>query len=157
MVERTSEHSQRRDDTENDDEENPKPEPIGELLKLLRGDRTLRRVETDTGISNSYLSNLEMGRKKPGIKSLSKLASYYDVPLNGLLYQAGLPYDYRAANRHEVLTNPRANQDEILRSYEFVLTDPHLALYEKPAEAPPVDTQKFVVKLYEHYTGKKLL
>ena len=157
MIERTSEHSQRRDDTENDDEENPKPETIGELLKLLRGDRTLRRVETDTGISNSYLSNLEMGRKQPGIKSLSKLAAYYDVPLNGLLDQAGLPYDHRAANRHEVLTNPRANQDEILRSYEFVLTDPYLALYEKPAEAPTVDTQKFVVKLYEHYTGKKLL
>ena len=157
MIEQTTEQRQRLDDTESDDEEYPKPETIGELLKLLRGDRTLRQVETDTGISNSYLSNLEMGRKNPGIRSLSKLAAYYDVPLNGLLDQAGLPYDHRAAKRHEVLTNPRGNHDEIQRSYEFVLTDPQLALYEKPTETPSVDTQKFVVKLYEHYTGKRLL
>lgn len=157
MIEHASDLGQRPADTENDDEENPKPETIGELLKLLRGDRTLRQVETDTGISNSYLSNLEMGRKNPGIRSLSKLAAYYEVPLNGLLDQAGLPYDRRAAKRHEVLTNPRANRDEIQRSYEFVLTDPQLALYEKPVDTPSVDTQKFVVKLYEHYTGKKLL
>ena len=157
MIERTTENSQRLDDTKKDDQENPNPAEIRALLKQLRGDRTLRQVETDTGIPNSYLSNLEMGRKNPGIKTLSKLATYYQVPLNGLLECAGLPFDERATARSKAITNVKEYIDEIHRSYEFVLTDPHLAFYEKPAETPSVDTQTFVVKLYEHYTGKKLL
>ena len=157
MIERTTENSQRLDDTKKDDQENPNPAEIRALLKQLRGDRTLRQVETDTGIPNSYLSNLEMGRKNPGIKTLSKLATYYQVSLNGLLECAGLPFDERATARSKAITNVKEYTDEIHRSYEFVLTDPHLAFYEKPAETPSVDTQTFVVKLYEHYTGKKLL
>ena len=157
MIERTTENSQRLDDTKKDDQENPNPAEIRALLKQLRGDRTLRQVETDTGIPNSYLSNLEMGRKNPGIKTLSKLATYYQVSLNGLLECAGLPFDERAVARSKAITNVKEYIDEIHRSYEFVLTDPHLAFYEKPAETPSVDTQTFVVKLYEHYTGKKLL
>ena len=157
MIERTTENSQRLDDTKKDDQENPNPAEIRALLKQLRGDRTLRQVETDTGIPNSYLSNLEMGRKNPGIKTLSKLATYYQVSLNGLLECAGLPFDERATARTKAITNVKEYIDEIHRSYEFVLTDPHLAFYEKPAETPSVDTQTFVVKLYEHYTGKKLL
>ena len=31
---------------------------IGELLRSLRGGRTLRQVEADTGVSNAYLCNL---------------------------------------------------------------------------------------------------
>ena len=157
MIERTTENSQRLDDTKKDEQENPNPAEIRALLKQLRGDRTLRQVETDTGIPNSYLSNLEMGRKNPGIKTLSKLATYYQVSLNGLLECAGLPFDERATARSKAITNVKEYIDEIHRSYEFVLTDPHLAFYEKPAETPSVDTQTFVVKLYEHYTGKKLL
>ena len=79
------------------------------------------------------------------------------MPLYGLLNQAGLPDDYRLAKQHEVLINPRTNQDEIQRSYEFALTDPQLAINEKPAGAPSVDAQDFMVNLYEHHTGKKLL
>ena len=157
MIERTTENSQRLDDTKKGDQENPNPAEIRALLKQLRGDRTLRQVETDTGIPNSYLSNLEMGRKNPGIKTLSKLATYYQVSLNGLLECAGLPFDERATARSKAITNVKEYIDEIHRSYEFVLTDPHLAFYEKPAETPSVDIQTFVVKLYEHYTGKKLL
>ena len=182
MLKQTSGHSQRPDDTRDDDQENPTPPTIGDLLKLLRGDRTLRRVQNDTGIPNSYLSNLEMGRKNPGIKSLSTLANYYQVPLNGLMESAGLPFDDKVAARAHALirayANPEATDalgshhfddhrlpltsayadlEEVQRSYEFVLTDPHLGHYEKPAETPSVDTQKFVVRLYEHYTGKKLL
>ena len=40
--------------------------PIGELLKELRGAKTLRQVEADTGITNAYLSNIELGMKKTG-------------------------------------------------------------------------------------------
>ena len=157
MISGTSERGQRLDVINNPDQERPETTTIGALLKQLRGDRTLRQVEQDTGISNSYLSNLEMGRKNPGIRSLSKLAAYYRVPLNGLLECAGLPFDEKAATLGESLASMQASLEEVRRGYEFVLTDPHLVDYEKPGTTPSVDTQKFVVKLYEHYTGRKLL
>lgn len=156
MIERTNELGQQASVINDDGEENPATKSIGALLKELRGDRTLREVENDTGISNSYLSNLEMGHKNPGIKSLSKLAKYYKVPLGGLLDYAGLPFDEQAAAQKDVLVHRQAREDDIQRSYNFVLADPFLGDFDKPAE-PPLDTQEFVVRLYEFYTGKKLL
>ena len=157
MLSGTTERGQRPDVIKNPDHDRPDTTTIGALLKQLRGDRTLRQVEQDIGISNSYLSNLEMGRKHPGIRSLSKLAAYYRVPLNGLLECAGLPFDEQATTLGESLAGMQASLEEVRRGYEFVLTDPHLIHYEKPGTAPSVDTQKFVVNLYEHYTGRKLL
>ena len=157
MISGTSERRQRPDVINNPDQEPHDTATISALLKQLRGDRTLRQVEQDTGISNSYLSNLEMGRKHPGIRSLSKLAAYYRVPLNGLLECAGLPFDENAATLGESLNKMQASLEDVRRGYDFVLTDPHLVHYEKPTAPPSVDTQKFVVNLYEHYTGRKLL
>jgi transcriptional regulator with XRE-family HTH domain len=135
-----------------DGETTPEVPPIANLLRRLRGGRTLRQVENDTGISNSYLSNLEMGAKRPGPRILSRLASYYRVPLQDLLQVAGLP---------ELPPNstaePTASIIELQRGYEFVMSDPNLGPYEKPAGMPPIDMQKFLVEMYQHYTGKKLL
>ena len=124
--------------------------PITSLLRRLRSTRTLRQVEADTGISNAYLSNIESGAKRPGVKILSKLAAYYRVPLEDLLQAAGLPFDENAA----VLADSTA---DLRRIYDFVLTDPIFSQYRKPAATPPSDVQKFVIQMYEHYTGKKLL
>lgn len=157
MMERTSEHGHQSAVIKDDDQQRPHSKTIGALLKELRGERTLREVETDTGISNSYLSNLEMGRKNPGIKSLSKLATYYQVPLSGLLDHAGLSCDEQAIARMGALAIAQVDVEDVQRSYDFVLADPHLGDYEKPAGRLPVDAQKFVVRLYEHYTGKRLL
>ena len=66
----------------------PERPQIGSLLRSLRGDRSLRQVEADTGVSNSYLCNLEGSLKKPGVKTLSKLASYYQISLQELLLAA---------------------------------------------------------------------
>ena len=124
--------------------------PIRSLLRRLRGSRTLRYVEAETGISNAYLSNLESGAKRPGVKILAKLAAYYSVPLKDLLQAAGLPFDENAAVMAETLA-------DLQRVYEFVISDPNLSQYRKPAGTPPEDMQKFLVQVYEHYTGKKLL
>ena len=124
--------------------------PITSLLRRLRSTRTLRQVEADTGISNAYLSNIESGAKRPGVKILSKLAAYYRVPLQDLLQAAGLPFDENAA----VLADSTA---DLRRSYEFVIADPNFNQYRKPVGTPPPDVQKFVIQMYEHYTGKKLL
>lgn len=130
-------------------EAKPRP-PIAILLRRLRGDKTLRRVESETGISNAYLSNLEQGSKRPGAKILAKLAAYHSVSLQELLQVAGLPLD-------QGITAGTESVIDIQRSYDFVLSDPNLSQYSKPAGTPNFDTQKFVVQMYEHYTGKKLL
>ena len=124
--------------------------PIGELLKSLRGAKTLRNVETDTGITNAYLSNIELGIKRPGVKTLAKLSSYYQVPLEHLLHVAGIEGE---------MPQPveRDSPMDIQRAFDFVVTDPHVAHYQKPAETLPLDVQKYVVQIYEHYTGRKLL
>lgn len=124
--------------------------PIGELLKTLRGTKTLRNVEADTGITNAYLSNIELGIKKPGVKTLAKLSSYYQVPLEHLLYVAGIEGE---------MPQPveRDSPMDIQRAFDFAVTDPRVAHYQKPAEALPLDLQKYVVQIYEQYTGRKLL
>ena len=140
--------------SDGEDEENPSSTreklPITSLLRRLRGTRTLRQVEADTGISNSYLSNLESGAKRPGVKILSRLAAYYRVRPRDLLQAASLPFDENAA----VLAD---SVSELQRIYEFVIADPNFSHYGKPAGTPPVDVQKFVVHMYEHYTGKRLI
>ena len=124
--------------------------PIGSLLRSLRGDRTLRQVEADTGVPNSYLCNLEGGLKKPGVKTLSKLASYYEFPIQDLLQAAGLLPG-------EPLPSFQDSAQDVQRSYDFVMADPDFSQLRKPAEAPPIDFQRFLVEMYQHYTGKKLL
>ena len=124
--------------------------PIGELLKELRGTRTLRQVEADTGITNAYLSNLELGLKRPGLKTLAKLGTYYQVPLDHLLHVAGMDGDAPETVQQESVI-------DIQRAYGFVLGDPRVSLYPKPTETPTLDVQKFVVQMYQYFTGKKLI
>ena len=135
-----------------DREPTPERPPIANLLRRLRGGKTLRQVEGDTSISNAYLSNLEMGAKRPGARILSRLAAYYRVPLQDLLQMAGLP-----ELPPNSIAEPTASIIELQRGYEFVMSDPNLGRYEKPAEMPSIDMQKFLVEMYQHYTGKKLL
>ena len=132
------------------DQEEPDNVPaIGSLLRRLRGTRSLRRVESDTGIPNSYVSNIEKGHKSPGLKTLRRLATYYEVRLQDLLHVAGL-------------THPRSDEDgdtsvlDVERSYNYILADPSLS-FTKPASAMPIDGKRFVVELYQFYTGRKLL
>ncbi len=124
--------------------------PIGELLRELRGTKTLRQVEADTGITNAYLSNIELGLKKPGMKTLAKLGFYYQVPLDHLLHVAGLQDQAPEPAQQESALDLR-------RAYAFVLGDPNVSRYQKPADNPPLDMQKFVVEMYQHFTGRKLL
>lgn len=54
--------------------------------------KTLRAVQTETGISNAYLSQLETGKiKMPSPQNLHKLAAAYDVPYELLMELAGFP------------------------------------------------------------------
>jgi len=57
------------------------------LLKAIRNWRhmTQMQVEFKTGIAQSYLSDLESGRRKGTEETLKKLASAYDIPAEWLI------------------------------------------------------------------------
>ena len=141
---------------ENEQQDTGKPSgarqrpPIGELLRTLRGDRTLRDLERGTGIPNAYLSNIELGIKKPGLKTLTKLSAYHEVPLNELLRVAGLPHQEEEEGKD-------ISAIDIKRSFNFLASDPDLYRFPVPAEPLSLDTQRYIVQLYQHYTGKELL
>ena len=129
--------------------EGPPESEIGPLLRTLRGTRSLRQVQADTGISNSYLSTMERNIRRPGIKTLTTLAAYYQIPLSELLLAARLT-STQAVERIE----PEA---EVRRSYEFVLTDPAFRDWQKPATTPSIEAQRFIIMMYQHFTGKNLM
>jgi len=53
---------------------------------------TLRAVETRTGISNAYLSQLETGKiRSPSPVMLQKLSDLYGIPYTTVLELAGYP------------------------------------------------------------------
>ena len=132
------------------DQEAPDNVPaIGSLLRTLRGTRSLRQVESDTGIPNSYVSNIEKGHKNPGLKTLRRLATYYGILLYDLLHVAGLTHPGSdEAGDTSVL--------DVERSYNYIVADPSLS-FIKPASDIPIDGKRFVVELYQFYTGRKLL
>ena len=107
-------------------------------------------MEADTGIANTYLSNIELGIKKPGIKILAKLSIYHQVPLEHLLHVAGIKGKMpQPADKHSPM--------DIRHAYDFVVTDPELAHCDKPETRPLLDAQKYIVRIYEQYTGRRLL
>src|SRR5688500_14843052 len=65
---------------------------LGSELKSVREARglSLRDVESITGISNPYLSQLETGKiEKPNPQFLFKLAECYKIPFQSLMEHAG--------------------------------------------------------------------
>lgn len=64
-------------------------EHIGQTLKRLRGDTSIRAVQRASGISNAYLSQIEKGNRHPGPKGLRRLAPLYGVDIRGLVRRAG--------------------------------------------------------------------
>lgn len=63
---------------------------LGNFLKLKRGEKSLRNVEEETGISNAYLSQLERGiATKPSPSILHKLSKCYGCSYIKLMELAG--------------------------------------------------------------------
>jgi len=52
---------------------------LGQLLKILRGDKPLNVVEQETGVSRANLSRYEKGGHMPQDITLKKLATFYGV------------------------------------------------------------------------------
>lgn len=67
----------------------------GQILKNLRFKRglTLRQIRIKTGISHSYLSQIENDKKKPSADVLIKLATIYNEDIITLLRNCGVIED----------------------------------------------------------------
>ena len=59
---------------------------IGRRLRMLRGNRTIKKVSDDTGIGMSALGMYELGQRIPRDEAKMILADYYNVSLERLFF-----------------------------------------------------------------------
>jgi HTH-type transcriptional regulator, competence development regulator len=130
----------------------PGMDKFGPYLKQLRKQKglTLKQVEKAARISNSFLSQVERGiRKPPRPDMLNRLAAVYGVPVQDLLETAG----YITRN-----TKERTERDRIERAYEHVITDPHYSQGTRMKGITlSLEAKKFIVEMYEKATNRSLL
>lgn len=125
---------------------------FGEYLKKLRMAKglSLRQVEAEVRISNSYLYQVEAGKKNPPkIDILRKLATLYGVTLDAMLAAANLGEPDKA----DLLDNRLVEN-----AYQFVLKDPEFdtGTYLLSNELP-IEAKRFIVEMYEKLSGRRLL
>ena len=132
------------------DETEPREETIGQMLKRLRGETSLRGVQRLSGVSNAYLSQIEKGIRQPGPKLLRRLAALYGVGVHDLLRKAG--YLEREGEEQQV-----DETAEVERAYQYVLADPVFRVGTRPRGPLSIESKRFIVELYERYSGKRLL
>ena len=131
-----------------EDMETAGSEDFGALLKRLRGRVSLREVTRRTGVSASYLSQIERGVSQPGANLLRKLADLYRVDAEDLIRRAG----------HGAQPDPFSDQAmDVERAYRFVLDDPAFRVGTRPDGPMTVNAKRFIVEMYEKFTGKRLL
>ncbi len=123
-------------------------EELGPLLRRLRGGLSLRDVNRLVGVSSSYLSLVERGDRKPGPNLINKLATVYNVDANALQRRAG----------HLGGPDPRNDEAlEVERAYRYVLADPQFRVGTRPDGPLSLSAKRFIVEMYERFTGKRLL
>lgn len=61
---------------------------LNQALRLIRTYHDLSQTELckKLGISNSYLSEIESGKKQPTIDILTKYSEYFEIPLSSILF-----------------------------------------------------------------------
>ncbi|WP_038213435.1 helix-turn-helix domain-containing protein [Xenophilus azovorans] len=61
---------------------------LGEALRLIRvyHDLTQTQLSYELGVSNSFLSEVESGKKTPSLEVLAKYAERFDIPMSSLLF-----------------------------------------------------------------------
>ena len=124
---------------------------FGEYIKRLREERglSLREVEKQVGISNSYLYQIERGdRNPPKLEVMQKLATMYEVPFDSLLAAAKL----QNPGEEEVF------YDSLENAFQFVRRDRQFKFgtHMNGSNLTP-EAKRFVVEVYQEMTGLNLL
>jgi XRE family transcriptional regulator, regulator of sulfur utilization len=60
---------------------------LGDRIRELRNNKgeTLRNTSENTGLSVSYLSDIERGRTNPSLQTLETLANHFGITINDML------------------------------------------------------------------------
>ena len=127
---------------------------FGDYLRSLREQQkmSLREVAAKTGVSVSYITQIENGRRKaPGPDVLKKLAPAYNVPVRDLLKAAGYLDDI------EPIKPSVSEEEEIDRAYRYAQSDPQFKFGTRITGPVTNDVKRFIVEMYEKATGKKLI
>ncbi len=127
---------------------------FGDYLRRLRERQkmSLREAAAKTGVSVSYLTQIENRRRKPpGPEVLKKLAPAYDVSIRDLLKAAGYLDDV------EQVKQATSEEDEVDRAYRFAISDPQFRFGTRITGEVTTDVKRFIVEVYEKATGRKLI
>lgn len=127
---------------------------FGEYLRKLREAQklSLREMAAKTGVSVSYITQIENGKRKaPGPEVLKKLAPAYNVPVRELLKAAGYLDDIKEVK--SILSD----EEEVERAFNYVIGDPRYQSGTRVTGPITTEVKRFVVEMYEKATGKKLL
>lgn len=124
---------------------------FGQYIKRLREERgfSLRDVEKQVGISNSYLYQIERGdRNPPKLDIMRKLATMYDIPLDALL----------AAAKLQEPGEEKVFYDSLENAFEFVCRDRQFKFgtHMNGKDLTP-EAKRFIVEVYQDMTGLNLL
>lgn len=110
---------------------------LGSQIRLIRKEknRTLKEVATATGVSISFLSQLELNKTNATLETLRKISTYLEVHpsifFNGISKDAAYPFHYQDLSHHfphanfkamKVLLRPSENIGEEIShlGYEFL-------------------------------------
>jgi transcriptional regulator with XRE-family HTH domain len=101
-------------------------EDLGKLLEKLRGKMTLRDAAKKSGLSHSYIRDLELNKNRktnapirPSLDTLKSLAIAYNYPYHKLLKQTGM-FDDDVPNEVNEEMGEYITEDEldrVLKSY----------------------------------------
>lgn len=104
--------------------------PLGQRIKELRGDVTLRKLATELHIDFTYLSKIENGSDVPGEDVLRKMAAHFGVDAEELLALAGkVPTELTERARAEPATGrllrrlPKLSQEQMREIYKVAGVD----------------------------------
>lgn len=98
---------------------------IGKAISQVRKERNLSQTDLaiKSGISNSYLSEIENDRKKPDIGLLERICQELNVPIQILVLKAALEADIKDPEKQR-----------LVREIEPLVKDLADALYSQPLE-----------------------
>lgn len=129
---------------------------FGDYLKELRGNRSLREVSNISGISHTYIRNLELGKKTdPSKDTLRKLANSYGVSYIDLLnrvYSLDVSSDDEAAEDMRNFLRPLLEdvKKKLTKNGEFLNNINHeLEQLEEKYEADLEENEKITLEWIE--------
>lgn len=61
---------------------------LGEAFRIVRvfNDMTQQEIASEVGISHSYLSQIESGKRTPTMDVISKFSSFFGIPVSALIF-----------------------------------------------------------------------